>query len=84
MLFRSRFSSPVQNPYTVDPRSKKAIEAYRKKEAGRRHWLERYREWEDMRIAIPDIVPKTFQTFERHKLADDAVYHKWLDAYKEA
>ena len=79
-----RFSSPVQNPYTVDPRSKKAIEAYRKKEAGRRHWLERYREWEDMRIAIPDIVPKTFQTFERHKLADDAVYHKWLDAYKEA
>lgn len=79
-----RFSSPVQNPYTVDPRSKKAIEAYRKKEAGRRHFLERYREWEDMRVAIPEISPKTFQTFEKHKLADDADYHKWLDAYREA
>ncbi len=79
-----RFSSPVQNPYTVDPRSQKAVEAYRKKEEGRRHWLERYREWEDMRVTIPDIAPKTFQTFQKHKMAGDATYQKWLEAYKAA
>lgn len=65
------FSNPARNPYSVDPRSQKQIEAYRKKEAGRAKWLRDYRQWEDYRVAIPEATPKTFATFQKHKLAGD-------------
>ena len=77
-----RFSDPRTNPYTVDPRSKKAIEAYRKREKGRQKWLADYDQWERYRMAIPEIVPKTFQTFQRHKLAGDEKYRAWVQAYR--
>lgn len=79
-----RFSSPITNPYSVDPRSKKAIEAYRKREMGRQRWLETYRQWERYRVTIPDKAPKTFTTFQRHKLADDEKYRSWVASYREA
>lgn len=78
------FSNPARNPYSVDPRSQKQIEAYRRKEAGRRKWLETYRQWEDYRIAIPEDTPKTFATFQKHKLAGDEKYQDWVQKYREA
>lgn len=78
------FSNPQKNPYSVDPRSQKQIEAYRKKETARRHWLERYRQWERYRMTLGDKVPKTYQTFERHKLANDDKYKEWEKLYREA
>lgn len=77
-----RFSDPRTNPYSRDPRTKAQIEAYRKKEQGRSKWLRDYRQWENYRIALGDKVPKTFETFQRHKLADDEKYHKWMNAYR--
>lgn len=77
------FSNPARNPYSVDPRSQKQIEAYRRKEAGRRKWLETYRQWEDYRVAIPEATPKTFATFQKHKLAGDDKYKAWVQKYKE-
>ena len=77
-------SSPVTNPYDVDPRSKKQIEAYRDNQKARQKWLADFKQFERMRLAIPDKVPKTFQTFEKHKLAKDDKYNGWLRAYKEA
>lgn len=78
------FSDPKKNPFTVDPRSKKQIEDYRKKENARRRWLERYRQWERYRLTLGDRVPKTYQTFERHKLAGDEKYKEWERLYREA
>ncbi|OUO34719.1 phage minor capsid protein [Flavonifractor sp. An306] len=78
------FSNPQKNPYSVDPRSKKQIGAYRKKEIARKHWLERYRQWEMYRMTLGDKVPKTYQTFERHKLANDDKYREWERLYREA
>jgi hypothetical protein len=78
------FSNPRKNPFTVDPRSKKQIEAYRKKEEARTKWLEQYRQWERYRMTLGDKVPKTYQTFERHKLADDDKYREWERLYREA
>lgn len=78
------FSDPRKNPFTVDPRSQKQIEAYRKKEAARAKWLEQYRQWERYRMTLGDKVPKTYQTFERHKLADDDKYKEWERLYREA
>lgn len=77
-----RFSDPVTNPYSRDPRTKAQIEAYRKKEQGRNRWLRDYRQWERYRTALGDEVPKTFATFQKHKLADDEKYRGWLTDYR--
>ena len=77
------FSNPARNPYSVDPRSQKQIDAYRKKETARRQWLETYRQWEDYRLAIPEATPKTFATFQKHKLAGDDKYKEWVKKYRE-
>lgn len=79
-----RFSSPKTNPYSVDPRSKKAIAAYRKKEAGRAKYLADYNQWQRYRTTIPGDTPKTFQTFLKHKLKKDEKYRQWERAYRAA
>ena len=78
------FSNPKKNPLTRDPRTEKQINAYRKKEAARRHWLQNYRQWEDYHMTLGDKVPKTYQTFEKHKKADDEKYKNWQRLYREA
>ena len=78
------FSNPEKNPFTVDPRSQKQIEAYRKKERGRELWLRDYRQWEKYRMTLGDKVPKTFATFQKHKLVDDEKFQKWAEEYKNA
>ncbi len=78
------FSDPKKNPFTVDPRTQKQIDAYRKKETARRHWLENYRQWERYRMTLGDKVPRTYQTFEKHKRADDEKYKNWERLYREA
>ena len=78
------FSSFEKNPVTQDPRTKKQIEAYRKKEEARARFLRDYRQWERYRLTIPDDTPKTFATFQRHKQADDDKYKRWEELYREA
>ena len=79
-----RFSSPRTNPYSRDPRTQKQIEAYHAKEAARRRWLADYRQWENYRMTLGNKVPKTFNTFLKHKRAGDDKYRDWTAAYKEA
>lgn len=78
------FSDPKKNPFTVDPRTQKQIDAYRKKETARRHWLADYRQWERYRMTLGDKVPKTFATWQKHKAADDEKYKEWERLYREA
>ena len=78
-----RFSDPNTNPYRVDPRSLKAREAYRRREAGRRKWLGDYYQWERYRVAMPNEVPKTFRTFLKHKALNDDAYQDWVSAYRK-
>lgn len=78
------FSNPKTNPFTVDPRSQKQIDAYRRKEAARAKWLRDYRQWEQYRVALGDKVPKTFAAFQKHKLAGDEKYKAWLREYRTA
>lgn len=75
-----KFSNPTTNPFDRDPRSEAEIEAYRRKEEGRRKWLEAFKQWEKYREA--GIGPKTFNTFLKHKIADDEKYHAWMEAYR--
>lgn len=78
------FSNPAKNPYSRDPRTEKQIEAYRAKEQARAQWLAEYRQWERYRITLGDKVPKTFATFQKHKIADDDKYKNWEKLYRAA
>lgn len=78
------FSDPRKNPLDRDPRDEKQIEAYRKKEAARRRWLASYRQWERYRMTLGDRVPRTFQTFDRHKKANDEKFKTWERLYRDA
>lgn len=79
-----RKSSFKTNPPDRDPRTQAQINAYRAKERARAKWLRDYRQWEDYRITLGDRVPKTFETFRRHKLAGDGDYKKWMSKYRTA
>ena len=76
------FSDPKKNPYSIDPRTQRQRDDYRKKEDGRRKWLEDYRQWERYRSLLGDGCPKTFQTFQKHKLAGDEKYKLWKLDYR--
>ena len=88
------FSSFEKNPVTRDPRTKKQIEAYRKKEEDRARWLRDYRQWERYRETVGDPVPKTFETFRKHKYAvlnpetkkygADDKFKAWEKSYRDA
>lgn len=76
------FSNPRKNPFTRDPRTRQQIDAYRKKEQARSKWLNDYRQWEKYRMTLGNRVPKTFQTFQKHKLANDETYQNWIKEYR--
>lgn len=78
------FSSFKKNPPTRDPRTEKQIKAYRDKERGRAQWLASYKQFERYRLTIPGDTPKTFQTFLKHKLANDDKYKEWRRLYRQA
>lgn len=77
------FSNPRKNPLTRDPRTQKQIDDYRKKEQARAKWLRGYHQWERYRMTLGDKIPKTYQTFERHKNADDETYKRWQKLYRD-
>ena len=77
-----RFSSFKANPPTIDPRTKAQVDAYRRKEKARAKWLRDYHQWEQYHMTLGDKVPKTFATFQKHKLADDERYRLWKLDYK--
>lgn len=77
-----KFSSFKKNPPAIDPRTKKQVEAYRKKEQARAAWLRDYRQWERYRVVLGDGVPRTFATFLKHKQAGGFKYKLWKLDYK--
>lgn len=76
------FSNPRKNPFSKEPRTEKQIKDYRKKETARAKWLADYRQWERYRVTLGDKVPKTFATFQKHKIADDEKYKGWEKLYR--
>jgi hypothetical protein len=76
-----RFSNPATNPFDRDPRSEAQIAAYKRKEEGRAKIIADYRQFEKYRAQ--GIGPKSFQTFLKHKLADDEKYKAWMEAYRQ-
>lgn len=77
------FSDPTLNPLSRDPRTKKQIKAYREKEQNRRKLLADMKQWRKYRAVLGDKAYKTFETFRKHKQADDAVYKKLQAEYRK-
>lgn len=78
------FSSFEKNPPANDPRTQAQIEAYRQKERSRARWLNDYQQWERYRVTLGEKVPKTFNTFLKHKRLNDDKYKSWLAEYRAA
>ena len=83
----SDFSSLTKRPLDVDYRTQKQIERYRTKERSRRRYLNDYKQFEKYRLIIPEQMPKTFDTFLKHKYADggkpDKKFTEWQAKVKE-
>lgn len=76
------FSSFKTNPPERDPRSEAQIAAYRKQQTGRQKYLRMLRQYQKYRLALGNQVPKTAQTFIKHKLAGDRIYCHWEELYR--
>lgn len=79
-----RFSSFTTNPRENDPRTDAQIKAYRDHIKAREKFDRDYKQWERYRERIPDLVPKTFATFMKHKTLQDDKYKAWMAAYRAA
>lgn len=75
------FSSFRSNPPSMDTRSAEQIGAYRKQQAGRQKYLRMLQEYQKYRMALGDKVPKTAQTFIKHKMYNDETYRNWKEQY---
>lgn len=77
------FSDPTLNPISRDPRTKKQIAAYQEKERNRRKLLDDMHQWRRYRAVLGDKAYKTFETFRKHKLADDDTYKRLQAEYRK-
>ena len=79
-----RFSNPETNPYDHDPRSKKQKQAYEEKERNRAIYRNNVKQFQKYTEAGVPGMPKTFQTFLKHKQLDDEQYRKWVSEFRKA
>ena len=76
------FSSFEKNPITHDPRTKKQREAYQNKMRNRQKLLNDTRQWKKYKAALGNEIP-TFETFLKHKRADDEKYKGWMKSFRD-
>lgn len=76
------FSSFEKNPITHDPRTKKQREAYQEKMRNRQRLLNDARQWKKYKAALGNKIPD-FETFIKHKRADDEKYKEWMKSFRD-
>jgi len=76
-----RFSNLKTNPLSHDPRTPEEIQAYDRKQKGRRKFLRDIRLFKRCSMCGIEKFPKTFQTFEKHKRANSEKYQEWMRQY---
>lgn len=77
------FSNPANNPYDIDPRSKAEQNRYREREKARSKLLNDYKQYTRYVTILGDQVPRTFQTFLKHKMQGSEKYIAWQKLYRE-
>lgn len=77
------YSDPARRPFDLDYRTKAVKEAYEQKERNRavyRSNVKQYRRY--LESGVPGM-PKTFQTFLKHKRLNDDKYREWMAAFRK-
>lgn len=77
------FSSLERNPVSIDPRPAEEVKRYREQQRGRQKLLDAAEQFERYKIILGDQMPKTFQTFLKHKVTDSEKYQNWKRKYRE-
>lgn len=77
------FSSFKSNPPDINPQPMQQIKSYRAKQVAHQKLLNDYRQFERYRIVLGSSMPKTFQTFQKHKLANSEKYQTWMKLYRQ-
>lgn len=83
VIEKQQFSSISSNPITLDPRSKAEKDAYENKEKGREKLINASNQFDRYKVVLGDDMPKTFQTFLKHKVANSDKYKSWEKLYRE-
>ena len=76
------FSSFEKRPDNVDYRSKKQVQAYREKEQARAQYRNDVKQFKKYKAALGNDMPKTFETFEKHKRLNDSEYQTWESMFR--
>ena len=77
-------SNPATNPFSVDPRTKKQIEAYNERQSVMAEEAASARMYRKMLQYIPVKVLGSWVDFHRHYMAKDGWYEKRLEEYEKA
>jgi hypothetical protein len=80
---RDRLRKEASEPYHIPPEQEGRVRQYREAQDGRAKLMRDYSQWQQYRASLGKGVPKTFQTFLKHKLAGDDVYAQWQNNYRE-
>jgi len=77
------FSSFEKNPVSVDPRTKKQIEAYKEKIRNRQRLLNDYKQHQAYRSVLGSEVPKSFEKFREMKYNEGEKWASVKSRYRE-
>lgn len=77
------FSSYELNPVEFDPRSAAEIKRYHDEQQARQKLLRAHDQFERYKVVLGDDMPKTFQTFLKHKVNDSDKYKHWMQLYRK-
>lgn len=77
------FSSFKTNPPTINPQPMQQVKAYRAKQQAHQKLLNDYKQFERYRLVLGSSMPKTFQTFQKHKLTNSEKYQNWMKLYRQ-
>ena len=78
------FSSFVKNPVTVDPRTKKQVEAYKEKVRNRQRLLRDYKQHKAYRQALGKEVPQDFTKFRELKYGNEEKWKQIKAQYRKS
>lgn len=78
------YSDPNKRPFDIDQRTKRQKREYEQKERNRAIYRNNVKQFQKYTESGVPGMPKTFQTFLKHKQLDDEQYRKWVSEFRKA
>jgi len=78
------YSDPNKRPFDIDQRTKRQKREYEQKERNRAIYRNNVKQFQKYTEAGVPGMPKTFQTFLKHKQLNDDKYLQWVSEFRKA